>query len=96
MSVAIRIIASVTWLGLVFLVFMLWRIARFYERSAGKRAYSQFFLPPLLLLPLGTGYYIVQNVQFVGSPPADILLALGGSTLMVATLMLGQVMVGER
>ncbi|HEC33229.1 MAG TPA: hypothetical protein ENI37_00750 [Chloroflexi bacterium] len=96
MIAATRIIALLTWAGIGFLTFMLWRIARFYERSSGRRAYSYLFLPPLLFLPAGAGYYILWDVDFVGSAPGDLLFLVGGVFLIIAAVLLGQVMVGER
>jgi len=96
MTTAIRVIASITWAGIGLLIFMLWRIARFYERSSGRRAYSFLFLPPLLLLPAGGVYYIVLDVDFVGSPVADLMFFLGGVFLAVGAALLGEIMVGER
>jgi hypothetical protein len=96
MTTATRVIAAVTWAEIGFLTFVLWRIARFYEQSSGQRAYSHLFLPPLLLLPAGAAYYIAFDVDFVGSIPADLLLFLGGISLVIATTLLGQIMVGER
>jgi len=96
MDIAIRLTASLGWLGIALLVFMLWRIARFYEHSSGRRAHSYLFLPPLLLLPAGAAYYIVLDPDFVGSAPADLLLFLGGASLMLATILLGQIMMGAR
>ncbi|HIE39302.1 MAG TPA: hypothetical protein EYH30_10335 [Anaerolineales bacterium] len=96
MTTATRIIAAVTWAEIGFLIFVLWRIARFYEHSSGRRAYSYLFLPPLLLLPSGAAYYITFDTDFVGCIPADLLLFLGGILLIIATTLLGQIMVGER
>ncbi|MBN1953912.1 MAG: hypothetical protein JW900_02570 [Anaerolineae bacterium] len=96
MEIAVRITALITWAGIAFLLFMLWRIARFYEISSGKRAYSFLFLPPLVFMPAGSLCYVLLNVDFVGSPLADLLLLLGGVLLAVATFLLGQIMVGER
>ena len=96
MSTAIRITASLSWLGITFLVFVLWRVARFYERSAARRVYSYLFVPPLFCLPAGAAYYIIFDVDFVGSGPADMLFLVGGGFLFVATFLLRQAMVGER
>lgn len=96
MITAIRIVASFTWAGVGFLVFMLWRIARFYEQSSGKPAYAPLFIPPLLLLLGGALCYIALDVDFVGNNLADALLLVGGVLLTLATVLLGRVMVGER
>ncbi len=96
MILAMRITATITWAGIGFLILMLWRIARFYERSSGKHAASFLFLPPLLLIPGGAAWYIVTNPNFVGSVPGDTMFAIGGITLALATSLLRQAMIGER
>jgi hypothetical protein len=96
MVAAIRIVALLAWGGIGFLLFLLWRIARFYERSSGRRAYSYLFLPPLLFLPAGAVCYILLDVSFVGNVLADLLFFLGGIFLVVATSLLGQIMIGEQ
>ncbi len=96
MAVIVRAIAALSWAGVIYLLLTLWRIARFYEKSARQRAYSFLFLPPLFLLPLGAIYYIVVDVDFIGSAAADLLFLLGGICLLIGTYLLGQVMVGER
>jgi hypothetical protein len=78
------------------MLFTLWRIARFYERSAGTRAYSFLFLLALVLMGGGALYYAVADIDFVGSVFPDFLLFLGGVFLTVGTFVLGQMMVGER
>lgn len=96
MENAIRVVAAITWAGVGFLVLMLWRIARFYEQSSGKPAYAYLFIPPLLFLLGGAACYIVLDVDFVGHNVADALLIVGGVLLSLATILLGQIMVGER
>lgn len=96
MTTAIRILALLTWAEIGFLIFVLWRIARFYEHSSGRRAYSYLFLLPLVFLSAGALYYIVLDVDFLGSAPADLLLFLGGACLALATSLLSQIMMGGR
>lgn len=93
---AVRLTAAASWAGIAFLVLILWRIARFYEKSANQRAYSGLFLPPLFLLPLGALYYLLLDVDFVGSWLPDLLFVLGGISLSAGTFLLGRVMAGEK
>ncbi len=95
-AIAVRLTAAAGWVGITFLVLTLWRIARFYEKSANQRAYSGLFLPPLFLLPLGALYYVVLNVNFVGNWLPDALFFLGGLSLAAGTFLLGRVMAGEK
>lgn len=92
MTILLQVIATLTWLGILFLVFLLWRIARFYERSSGRRVYAWLFLVILLLFLVGAGWYIGLNPAFVGSPPADGLLCAGGILSLLGTLILTRAM----
>ena len=76
--------------------FFLWRIARFYEKSSRRSAYSWLFILPILLLPVGAIYYMIHDSEFYGVPVADVLLLAGGVSLIVASLTLQQVLVEER
>lgn len=95
MEALLRITASLAWLGVGFLIFLLWRIARFYERSSGRKAYSFLFPVSLLLMAAGTIEYLVAAPGFVGRPTADFWLFLGGGTLTLATLLLKRIMMGR-
>ncbi len=94
-AILIRVVAGLAWVGVAFLVFLLWQIARFYERSSGQRAYSWVFLLPLAMLPAGAIWYLVAAPEFVGLPPADALLLAGGSVLLVGTFILKRTMMGR-
>ena len=91
-----RVVGALTWVGLSFLVFLLWRIARFYEQSSGQRVQSQLFLPALVLLPAGAAYHVLLDAGFLGCVPADLLLSVGGVFLAIATAFLGQIMMVEQ
>ncbi len=95
MPILLRAVATLTWAGIAFLVFLLWRIARFYERSSNQRAYSHLFLLSLLLLTVGAAWYIAVAPTFIGTPLADLLLSLGGGVLVVATFLLNSIMMGK-
>jgi len=96
MRVATIVLDAFSWIGVTLLVFFLWRIARFYERSSGEKAYSWFFLPPMILLPAGAVYCMVVDPNFVGATLGDILLFFGGVLLLLASILLQQIMMGER
>jgi hypothetical protein len=96
MDVIITGITAISWIGVAALTFFLWRIARFYERSSERSAYSWLFLLPLVLLPAGALYYILHDSEFYGVPAGDVLLLAGGVSLLVASLTLQQVLVEER
>lgn len=93
--ILIRVVATLAWIGVAFLIFLLWRIARFYERSSGQRAYAWIFLVPLVILPAGAAWYLVVDPAFVGIPAADALLFAGGAVLLVGTFVLKRTMMGR-
>lgn len=95
MPILLRFLAILAWVGIAFLVLLLWRIARFYERSSGQQAYSYLFLLSFLFLSTGAIWYIVVAPVFVGIPLADLSLFLGGGLLLVAAFLLNRVMMGK-
>lgn len=88
----LQAVAAVVWLEVLFLIFLLWRIARFYERSSGQRVYAWLFLIIMLLFFVGAAGYIIVEPSFVGLPPADALLCAGGVISLVGTFILTQKM----
>ncbi len=92
MNILLRVIASLVWLGILFLVFLLWRIARFYERSSGQRVYAWLFLVILVLFLAGAAWYIFVAPGFVGIPLADGLLCTGGILSALGTFILTRAM----
>lgn len=92
MPTLLRVIATLAWLGILFLVFLLWRIARFYEHSSGQRVYAWLFLVILILFLVGAAWYIFANPGFVGIPLADGLLCTGGILSLLGTLILTRTM----
>jgi hypothetical protein len=96
MELAVRLVASLAWLGVDGLIFLLWCIARFYGRSSGRRTHSYLFIPPLFLLPAAAIRYIVYDLRFLGDPIADSMFFLGGAFLFAGAVLLGQIMMGER
>ena len=96
MDVIITAITAISWAGVTVLAFFLLRIARFYERSSKRSAYSWLFVLPLVLLPAGAICYMIHDSEFYGVPAGDVLLLAGGVALIVASLTLQQVLVEER
>lgn len=88
MSVLLQVIAGLIWLGILFLVFLLWRIARFYERSSGQRVFAWLFWLVLIPFLVGAVWYIVVRPNFIGVPLADALLCAGGVLSLLATFIL--------
>ncbi len=96
MRTAIIVIGMVTGIEIWLLLFLLWRIARFYERSSGRRVFSFLFLPSMLFLAGGGVYYLIADSGFVGNSLADFILFLGGALLVIATTLMEQIMMGGK
>ena len=96
MEVIAFVLDVISWVGVTLLVFFLWRIARFYEQSSRETAYSWLFLPPMFLLPVGAAFYLVEDPTFIRSLWGDVFLFTGGGLLLFASVLLHQVMMGER
>lgn len=92
MNILLRVLAALIWSGILFMIFLLWRIARFYERSSGQRVYSWLFLLIMGLFLGGAGWYIIANPHFVGIPLADGLLCAGGILSLLGTFILTRAM----
>lgn len=92
MSLLLRVVATLVWAGILFLLFLLWRIARFYERSSGQSVFSWLFLLIFMLFLVGAVWYIIADPLFVGIPLADGLLCAGGSLSLLGTLILTRAM----
>jgi len=89
-------LASWSWVVICVLVIFLGRIAYFYEKTSGHRVgYYLFVLPPIFLI-VGAFLYLVSDVDFVGYPTADMLLACGGGLLIYLSIHLESSMTGKR
>jgi hypothetical protein len=77
------------------LIVVLNRISRFYQITSGRRSYYQLFWVPLVLLSVGAIRYAVTGV-FVGDPAGDILMLIGGLTLISLCTYLLRLMTGSR
>ncbi len=76
------------------LVAVLYRIARFYQITSGRRSLYRWFLVPLILLALA----ILIAVLIVGAPNVwgDALLLVGGLSLIGLGYNLLRLMTGSR
>jgi hypothetical protein len=76
------------------LIAVLYRIARFYQITSGRRSRYQWFGVPLVLLAAA----IVIEVLAAGEPnlASDVLLLLGGASLIGLGYNLLRLMTGSR
>jgi hypothetical protein len=76
------------------LIGVLYRIARFYQITSGRRSYYQLFWLPLILLAAAA----VLNMAWSGAPSSlvDALMLLGGASLIGLGYYLLRLMTGSR
>jgi hypothetical protein len=83
-----------TWAVVCILIGVLYRIARFYQITSGRRSYYRWFLFPLILLAIGA------TLNFVLSDTPDLLVdalqLLGGASLIGLGYYLLRLMTGSR
>jgi hypothetical protein len=96
MEIAKAVLATYAWIVVGVLFFFLWRIAGFYERASGQRVGHRFVVLPGALLAAGAIWYLRRDSDFVGQPVGDLLLFLGGVTLLLFSNRLQKLMTGER
>ncbi len=69
------------WIAVCALMIILYRIARFYQKTSGRRSYYQLFSVPIVLLLAGGLRYVWLSI-FVGDTLGDLLMVLGGLCLI--------------
>jgi len=89
-------LAVYSWGIVGILIFFLWRIAYFYEKTSGQRVAYYLLLLPILLLTTGVGWYLIHNVDFIERPIGDLLLFSGGASLFMFGNYLQALMTGKR
>ncbi len=88
------VLLLVAWGVICVLVLVLYRIARFYEITSGRRSRYQWFGFPFVLLAAAA----VVDVLFVGEPNVlgDALLLVGSASLIGLGYNLLRLMTGSR
>jgi len=88
------VLLLIAWGVICALVLVLFRIARFYQITSGRRSRYQWFGVPLVLLAAAA----VVDVLFVGKPNvlSDALLLVGGASLIGLGYNLLRLMTGSR
>ena len=95
MQIAKQVLTVYSWLIIGALLFVLWRIAAFYEDASGHRVGARFLLLPGALLVAGVIWYLRYDCDFVGRPVGDLLLFAGGTLLMLFGSRLQKLMTGK-
>lgn len=93
METVSTVLLLIAWGVIGALVVVLYRIARFYQITSGRRSHYQWFGVPLALLAAAVVLHLV-----VGRPNAasDVLLLLGGASLIGLGYSLLRLMTGSR
>jgi hypothetical protein len=88
------VLLLIAWGTICALIVVLYRIARFYEITSGRRSRYRWFSVPLVLLAAA----VVIEVFIVGAPDlvSDALLLLGGVSLIGLGYNLLRLMTGSR
>ena len=94
MATVNAILLLIAWLVICVLIAVLYRIARFYQLTSGRRSLYRWFLVPLVLLAAAA----VTDLLIVGEPNVwgDMLLLLGGASLIGLGYNLLRLMTGSR
>jgi hypothetical protein len=108
MGIFDRILTLLSWIGVVALLLLVYRIAYFYEVSSRQPTHYRLFIIPIVLLLLGGLCYAfagnpgdaVSGRAGLASNPVrlagDSLELAGGITLIVLSMLLLRVMTGGR
>ena len=94
MATVNAVLLLIAWLVICVLIVVLYRIARFYQITSGRRSRYRWFLVPLMLLAAAA----VTDLLIVGQPNVwgDMLLLLGGASLIGLGYNLLRLMTGSR
>jgi hypothetical protein len=84
------------WVGVVTLILLINRIARFYQLTTGVRSYYRAFLVPAFLFLAGTVRYLFSDQKIAGDILGDMLFFLGGISLSLVGYFLLRLMTGGR
>jgi type II secretory pathway component PulF len=76
-----QFLALYSWFLLAFILFILLLIARFYQRSSGRRTYFRLFALPVIAFGVATVRYAATD-RITGDTLADLALGVAGICLM--------------
>ncbi len=94
MTTVNAVLLLIAWGVICALIVVLYRIARFYQITSGRRSLYRWFLLPLALLAAAA----LMNLLVIGGPNlmGDMLLLLGGISLIGLGYNLLRLMTGSR
>jgi hypothetical protein len=93
MATVNAVLLLAAWAVISALIVVLYRIARFYQITSGRRSRYQWFGVPLILLAAAA---VINGVAGEPNLASDALLLLGGSSLIGLGYNLLRLMTGSR
>jgi hypothetical protein len=95
MEILHLVVTVYIWLAVSALILVLHRISRFYQITSGRRSYYELFWVPLLLIAAG-GLRYASVGDIAGDLAGDMLMLIGGLSLMGLCAYLLKLMTGNR
>ena len=95
MKIIESILTIAAWIGVGVVVFLLYRIAHFYQATSGQATHYRLYLIPLVLLLLGGARYALVG-DLAGDMIGDGLHLIGGVCLILLSASLVRMMTGGR
>ena len=95
MKIIEPILTIAAWIGVGVVVFLLYRIAHFYQATSGQSTHYRLYLIPLVLLLLGGARYALVG-DLAGDVIGDGLQLIGGVCLILLSASLVRMMTGGR
>lgn len=96
MTLLTKLLTLFVWVGVAALLWLINRIARFYQVTTGVHSYYRAFLVPMFFFLAGMGRYLVIYNGFAGDVLGDTLFFLGAVSLSLMSYLLLKLMTGGR
>ncbi len=96
MTILLKLLSVYVWLGITFLLFLLYQIAHFYQMTTGLRSHYRLFSIPMGLYIAAMLRYLTLDKQVSGDVLGDLLFFLGGVSLSLMGYFLLKLMTGGR
>lgn len=96
MTILLKLLPIYIWVGITFLLFLLYRIAHFYQATTGLHSHYRLFFVPMILFMAGMLRYLVIDHGFAGDVVGDLCFFLGGISLSLTGYFLLTLMTGGR
>jgi len=94
MTLLTQLLTLYTWVGIVALLLLLYRIGHFYQVTTHVQSHYRLFLLPMALFFAGMLRYLAVDIQVAGDEVGDLLFFLGGVSLSLIGYFLLKLMTG--